>query len=213
MKIKEFNLQAIKEYGAYYPGVFIIKIEKVLQEDGNYDSFDTEDWQTFVHEYVHYLQDISTVHGYLYYQFKAQLLKIAVHTIKSNASDDIMLPIQMEYTGIKNASGKEMVLDFYNKDYTFICFHHINCIKCENDELARELIVEENDFPGDFESVNIYYDDCSTPYRFGNECIIESMAYLVEHHLFGAKKRNREFPYNACEVICEKICPWSYVKI
>ena len=207
MKRKEFNIQAIKEYGAYYPGVFIIKIAKVLREEQYYDDFDNEDWQNFVHEYTHFLQDISTAHGYLYYQFKAKLLKIAVHYIKNSISKDIILPIKLESAGITNAAGIEMLLDFYNGDYEYLHFHHINSIKCVVDKVIEDLITEVSDFPGKLETVYIYYDDRSAPYQFGNECVIESMTYLLEHHLFGAKKRNNEFPYNTCELVCEQICP------
>ena len=75
MKRKEFDLRQIEE-GAYYPGVFMIKLKKILHEDVQYDDFDDEDWQTFIHEYVHFLQDISTGHGYLYFFFKSQLLTL-----------------------------------------------------------------------------------------------------------------------------------------
>ena len=141
MKRKEFNIQAIKEYGAYYPGVFIIKIAKVLREEQYYDDFDNEDWQNFVHEYTHFLQDISTAHGYLYYQFKAKLLKIAVYYIKNSISKDIILPIKLESTGITNAAGIEMLLDFYNGDYEYLHFHHINSIKCVVDKVTEDLIL------------------------------------------------------------------------
>ncbi len=80
---KEFNLQHVIE-GAYYPGVFIIKIDKVLREGIQYDDFGKEDWQTFVHEYVHFLQDISTSHGYLYYFHKSQLFNLCFYVLQAN---------------------------------------------------------------------------------------------------------------------------------
>ena len=69
---KEFDIKQIVE-GAYYTGVFIIKLRKILHEGIRLDEFNDEDWRTLAHEYIHFLKDISTVHGYLYYFHKAQL--------------------------------------------------------------------------------------------------------------------------------------------
>lgn len=206
MKRKEFNLREIEE-GAYYPGVFMIKLNKSLYKGVQYDDFDNEDWQTFVHEYVHFLQDISTGHGYLYFFFKSQRFNLALYEIKNNSSIEIKLPIRTEDTGVKNASGKEMLLDFYEGDSRQYRFHHINRIALETDEISTELFSEQSDLEMSLHSVNIYYNDEDNPYHFGNECVIESMAYLIEHHLFGARERINEFPYNTCELICREICP------
>ena len=203
---REFNIKQI-EYGAYYPGVFIIKLNKTLHEDLQYDDFDDEDWRNFVHEYVHFLQDISLGHGYLYYYFKSQLFSLVVNNIKRNPSNKIDLPIQTEETGIKNASEKEMLLDFYEGDHDLFRFHHINYIKLENDVIATEIVSENSDFKSELNCVNIYYDDRQVPYQFGNICVIESMAYLIEYYIFGASARKQEFPYNSCEAICDVFCP------
>ena len=121
MKRKEFNIQAIKEYGAYYPGVFIIKIAKVLREEQYYDDFDNEDWQNFVHEYTHFLQDISTAHGYLYYQFKAKLLKIAVYYIKNNG---YKLPFITDFSFI--IANPDTINRIYNS-FVFYSNYNYNC--------------------------------------------------------------------------------------
>lgn len=203
---KQFNLDDIIE-GAYYPGVFMIKVKMLLHDDINFSNFDGESWRTFVHEYTHFLQDISTSHGFLYYFYKAQLLNLAFYNIVNNSSDVIELPIRTEDTGAKNASEKEMLLDFYEGDSFHFKYHHINTIKAEVDDLMTSLVIDKTELDQKLYSVNIYYDDKPKPYQFGNECIIESMAYLIERHLFGAEKRTNEFPYNSCETICQLMYP------
>ena len=47
MNKKQFDIRKIEE-GAYYPGVFIIKLKKILKENIQYDDFDDEDWRTLV---------------------------------------------------------------------------------------------------------------------------------------------------------------------
>ena len=203
---KQFKLDEIIE-GAYYPGVFLIKLKMPLHDEMKYDEFDEESWRTFVHEYTHFLQDISTSHGYLYYFFKSQLLNLAFYSIANNSSDIIELPIRTEETGIKDASEKEMLLDFYEGDSFHFRYHHINEIKMEADDLATGFITDESVLDQKLYSINIYYDNRAKPYQFGNECIIESMAYLIERHLLGAEERINEFPYNACETICQFMYP------
>ncbi len=203
---KEFSLQHVVE-GAYYPGVFIIKIDKVLREGIQYDDFSKEDWQTFVHEYVHFLQDISTSHGYLYYFHKSQLFDLCFYELQTNTTGTVVLPILTEHTKMRNAPAKELLLDFYGGDTSHFRLHHINRIAIEVDEVVTEMISEESELDSEMYSVNIYYDDKDIPYAFGNECIIESMAYLIERYLFGAEERKNELPYNSCEIICQYIYP------
>ncbi|MBE5912267.1 hypothetical protein [Pseudobutyrivibrio sp.] len=202
---KEFDIKEIIE-GAYYPGVYIIKIKKILNERIQYNDFKEEDWRTFIHEYVHFLQDISTSHGYIYYFHKSQMLNLAVYDIKNSSSDVIELPIQAEKTGIPNASEKQMLLDFYNGDHQYLKFHHINEVKIDYDEVVTKLVIDETDSNNKLFAVNIYYDEGKI-YQFGNICILESMAYLIEYHLLEGEQRINEFPYNACEVICTHIYP------
>ena len=203
---RELDLREVV-LGAYYPGVFIIKIKKILHEGVRYDDFDTEDWQTFVHEYVHFLQDVSTSHGYLYYFHKSQMFNLCFYELQQNSHGTIELPILSEHTDVKNAMEKESLLDFYEGDSCYYKFHHINRIALESDKIATEIVMGESDYDSELYAVNIYYDDKESPYLFGNECVIESMAYLIERHLLGSEERKNEFPYNACEVICQQVYP------
>lgn len=203
---RQFNVSEIIE-GAYYPGVFIIKLKKILHENIEYDDFDNEDWQTFVHEYVHFIQDISTLHGYTYFLHKSQMLNLMIYHIGNIASEEVLLPIYPEDTNINNALEKEILLDFYEGDNDHIHFHHINHIAIEADVISTEMIFGSFEKEKKLYAVNIYYDNLAKPYQFGSTCIIESMAYLIEYYLFGAKIRKNEFPYNACETVCQIVCP------
>lgn len=205
MHKKQFDIREIEE-GAYYPGVFIIKLKKILKENIQYDDFDDEDWRTLMHEYIHFLQDISTTTGYMYFLHKSQLLNAVMYYINNKSSGDIILPIRLGETGIENIEEKDNLLNFYNGDYEHIKIHHVNCIKYELDDISTEIICGDS-MNDKLESVNIYYDDKATPYVFGRDCIVESMAYLVERHLWEGEERINELPYNACEIICRSNCP------
>lgn len=57
-----FDINSIVE-GRYYPGTFILGIDKSFYEGMRYDSFSRAEMATLTHEYIHYLQDISTLQG------------------------------------------------------------------------------------------------------------------------------------------------------
>ena len=201
---QEFNLKEI-ELGAYYPGVYIIKLNKTFHENMQYDEFSKQDWQTFIHEYVHFLQDISTGRGYLYFQHKAQLMNLCFYVLQKDKDNEIRLPLMLEETGIKDAFEKTTLLQFYEGDSSLKKIHHINRFLPEKDVIASEVIFPEKNI--DLYSFNFYVDDSSIPYTFGNLCIAESMAYLIERCLFGAEERKNELPYNSCELVCKLKCP------
>lgn len=205
VKLKqEFNLSEI-ELGAYYPGVHIIQLEKLFYENMQYNDFSNGDWQTFIHEYVHFLQDISSGRGYLYFQHKAQLMNLCFYVLQTNKNEDIQLPLLLEKTGVRDASEKNTLLQFYEGYSYFKKFHHINKFSYEKDFITSEIVFPENNV--ELYSFNFYVDDNSNPYVFGNLCVAESMVYLIERCLFGAEERKNELPYNSCELVCDLKCP------
>lgn len=73
----------------------------------------------------------------------------------------------------------------------------ISKVEVVKDEICEEL------YPGsNIEKVMVKYN-LNKEFQFGNCCIAESMAYLVEKRLYKIRKRENEFPYNVCEEICK----------
>ncbi len=124
-----------------------------------YDEFNDEDWRTFAHEYTHFLQDISTCHGYLYFFHKSQLFNLVFYYIANNQSSLIELPIRLNETKEENAEAKNTLIEFYEGDSDFFRYHHINEVKEEFDEVTTELVCSDEFNNEKLISINIYYDD------------------------------------------------------
>lgn len=211
---KQFSYKSIIE-GEYYPGIYILGIDKVFFDGMTFADFSIEEQAAFAHEYTHYLQDISTTKGLLYYYLKAQTFQLHI-SLFQRAKEKIELPINLEKCGVKNAFAKTELLSFYSgSNFTYqkgepasYKIHKINDVHIYPEELFEEIFETDSDFimKSSIKGVEIKYDDAKT-FLFGNECICESMAYLVEKTSFGAEKREREFPYNACEMVCGHIYP------
>ena len=83
--------------------------------------------------------------------------------------------------------------------------HHIDRICREEEDVINAIVNNEKLF-----AINIFYDNKECPYVLGNTAIAESMAYLIETYKFGGLRRQNEFPYNICEMICQKECSLLY---
>lgn len=188
-----------QEYGRYFKGFFAICIDKELKDNIKSTDFTSEEMATFIHEYIHFLQNVSTTYGVSYFNFISKTIQLFVSE-SYRQGEIIQLPITK--SDVENAEEEYELQAFYVGCDKHIKIHHINEIKFEREEIIEAIInIDKMDV------VNIYYDDKDIPYTFGAACIEESMAYLIESEKFNAEKRKNELPYNACELICEKLCP------
>ncbi len=68
-----------KDYGEYVKGFFQINLNIKLENEFRIDKLDTEDFATLVHEYVHFLQNISTTQGVAYFNDISKLIQSYVN--------------------------------------------------------------------------------------------------------------------------------------
>lgn len=193
--------------GEYFLGVFLVRFQKELQENIPCATFTKAEISTLIHEYVHFLQDISTQTGLIYFRFYAELLHLYVYLGQKNHK--LELPIDLENCGVENGFEQYELLALYTGSEEHLKIHHINKILAEKEELLEEIF-SHNDSLKDkpIQQMAIYYDDNEDKrYYFGGCCVRESMAYLIERLAFDGEIREHEFPYNACEMVCEKLCP------
>jgi hypothetical protein len=191
------------DFGEYIPGFFKISINKELYEGIGWNDFSKEEKATLVHEYVHFLQDISTTRGVSNFVYLAKQLQLYLAK-SAECKDKIYLPINLEYSNVENAYTQSELMSFYAGNNSHKKIHHVDRVERIRDEIINDL---ELNLEAELFSINIYYDNKDIAYVFGTDCIAESMAYLVESNSFDGYKRENEFPYNACELVCRQICP------
>jgi len=200
-----FDFKEIVE-GTYQSGIFMLGINKCFTDGMNWNSFSEIELATFVHEYVHYLQDISTFQGLMRYIHRADLFQLYIALAQKNLV--VSMPVDLENSGVKNAYAKNELISFYEGDSLQNKIHHVNEIRIETEELLDEILFEKSDYKGKpVPKVSLYFNNEPTPTLFGSHYITESMAYLIERLCFGAEEREKELPYNACEMLCAKVYP------
>lgn len=197
-----------------------IDMQRKLKE--NFDSFlkpykdAIEKIATFLHEYIHFLQDISTLTGLTIIDLCSKKIQTAMNIVaKSEGSEEksIILPLQECSSKIIEAcSNYYSIFRGSSSNLTFKKLHHYNRFYITSDE-CLEILSDEDPimYPKDIleslHEIKVVFNDGKDEYQLGSYIISESMAYLFESTVFNAEKRNNQYPYNICEMIVNKECP------
>lgn len=175
------------ESGSYLPAFLYIELDQSIDFQ-NFENHPDEVKGTFIHEYCHFVQDVSTTYGYSNFLCYMQDFLYKIREDKNSYDKDILV-----YNRDFN--------NFYNGDTEIKeDMFFINELEIVKDELVEDL------YPGsNIKKVIVKYNKKYEEYKefqFGSCCIAESMAYLVEKRLYKIQERENEFPYNVCEEIC-----------
>lgn len=173
--------------GAYYPSYMLMKMDSSINFD-NFEGNRDEQKGTFMHEYCHFIQDVSTTYGYMTYNYNLQELLLKLNLIEVGEGNEVQ----------------------QNRDY-YTFFRGYDSISDSLVVINKISIEEDPDYKAeygesDWEYVKVVYNG-NKEFVFGGACIAESMAYLSEKRLYEVKVRENEFPYNICQLICEKEYP------
>jgi hypothetical protein len=189
MKNEEFEIR-----GSYSTGCFNIFINGDF--DLNLSNLSTRDLGTFLHEYVHFLQNISTPYGI----YSAILLNNNicefVHSIKNK--EEIILPYKYDLS-------EELSLQ--NKWYKCsLGTGHLNSVIDKNKPTKFSFEKIEG-FPIDMHVVNyeVYVTNSLTPINIiiGSTIIKESMSAMYQS-LIDKELYHYDVPYNVIRILCEK---------
>lgn len=183
--------------GLYNPSFFCMKIDS-LSYDENMSDRETS---LFVHEYIHYLQNITTICGLERLKSDFAILVNMVNWIKGQQGKKISIPIS------KNVLSELTIANGRICDLTWGETGDIKKFKFVSAQIIDSIKVD--DFR-DIESVCITYkgeNDSEELCSFGTREIYESMAYLVERHITKDYEISPDYPYNAAQIVIEYIYP------
>lgn len=158
-----------------------------------------KDLGTFVHEYTHYLQNITTPFGLMYSEFYYSIfLNLKTHIISSNS---VILPIQLPPNDIRERSRNRFSLGLGSSDkYNTIDRNNIK-INFSEVEIGSQII------PKNEIEIEVY--GCGPKnITLGAFHIKEGMARLYQSFFDATVKSNSiDVPYNLVEIIANKLYP------
>jgi len=181
-----------EQYSFYVPGFFWVELNTAKEL---HDIFDSEFERTLFHEYLHFLQDITTTYGYANSSHVMNLIKSVYHNVKIYEQlrlHDINIPFDFSPDKFRHINNKLFCsyLQYYNdKDYIFDDFII--------DKITPECINIEG---YNVHVFNVMFND-SKKIRFGAHAIFESISYVLENDRYGKLDGRTYLPYDLPEKI------------
>lgn len=190
-----------KDLGSYMPAFFYMKLEfQYLASMLTLFNLRPKDKATFVHEYIHYLQDISTHYGLNNAYVYSEYIHSAVNEVYKNTEKEIVLPVKLK-GNFSNVALNEEINRLCEGDY------------CEIPTLFITKI-EEREVPVSYS--NPYLSRLKLVYlllpkgrkvQFGARSIMESMAYLMEKCIEPKCASADDYPYHSAEHVVSCVYP------
>lgn len=187
--------------GSYLPSFFVMEVGFPFPSTIDYTKPIDENWiSIFTHEYIHFLQDISTYVGINNAYVYSEHIHGLVSSIYSIPQGQLHIPVNMpnNYGNIDlnrfvNTEGMGTLTEFdeffltkVKKKYKKVPFQN----KYAN-RLTQILLKSAK-------------GDKAT---FGSRAIMESMAYLMEREITRGFMAAPDYPYHAAEMVVEHIFP------
>lgn len=195
--------QLREAYASYRPSFMELKVPFNFQ--GDLDALTDKDLGTLFHEYVHYLQNISTPWG-LYASMAEYAEMVDVYRAIQEASDEINIPI------IPNSSEhfkhqKELLL--HGDGFNPFAENRYWKIDRNTKIIARRSLetVSERKLPTIYCKVKLD-DGSDKEFILGAKIIKESMAGMMQQLIDPTATHEKDdIPYNVVRILCEDMFP------
>ncbi|HLP13821.1 MAG TPA: hypothetical protein VK177_17945 [Flavobacteriales bacterium] len=190
----------------FYNSAFIkmhVKTTEDLQDFGNI-SIETE--ATYFHEFIHFLQDITTTYGLMNISNIVDYIKYSNDFIINDGKPDFTVPIEptasLDHDVKANWELKKIYLGGGEgkndiAQVNSICKCATKVVTKAGNVTPEKLVLDYNDSLGR-----------NYKYSIGAYCICESMAYAMEQCLYpDVLIKPNKLPYESIKIICDELLP------
>lgn len=189
--------------GTYKPAFFFIRINTEISFE-NVKNLAIHEQALYFHEYVHYLQDITTTAGLNVLWNKYDRYRQLIASLHKQG-DNLKIPAnnpQLELEKVNKLAIRAIegdmsipddIGDFYVIDAFLETNEYLNKITNGGDAFVLRLKVQSE-------------KGREATYQFGSTAISENMAYLLERKIFRGDKVNH-FPYSSAERLTQQLYP------
>lgn len=198
-------------FGSYELAFFIIRLAFNINDETKIINDTPEELGTLIHEYIHYLQDISTTYGMFSISFMLAKLRGYIAKVGNTDSNQVSSPISLSDLG--DFEELDAIINCSEGDYEDWTYEKYKDVEIEEYRFQPDDIIEE--------CFNIQvgvpriklkltgYDNVITKKEFtlGALAIRESMASLIERHLYPQDADGYRVQYDIVELLCEYVYP------
>lgn len=165
------------------------------------DNMSDREISLFVHEYVHYLQNITTIYGLERLNYDIAALYRMIEWVRSQNDVEIYVPISEDALSKLTQSNnliRELTLGENRdiKDFVFISAENIGTIDVDDKRSVDTICINYKNQKGE-------KDFCT----FGANEISESMAYLIERCITKDYETSPVYPYETAQMVIKYIYP------
>ena len=187
--------------GSYMPSFFRMEIDFPFPHGWDFTQPMDEKWiSVFTHEYIHFLQDLSTYVGFNNAYVYSEYMHGAINCVYSRTKGQLHIPISMpsNYCNISlnrfvNEEGMGTLIEIEE-------FFLVNIKK------KKKKVPFKNDYVKELTQI-LLTSAKGDKVVFGSHAIMESMAYLMERMITHGSTPAPDYPYAAAEMVADKIFP------
>ncbi len=193
------SLQLHKILGYYVPAFFEMHVD-TNEDDLTINKLNPYEMTVLFHEYIHFLQDISTYYGLNRIYVFCEYLHSVVNRIYSNTSNVIHVPVNITDNKDNVLLNLQSLLSTSGDTRNISCFTISDIQEGFYTPVANSIITS-------IPNVTITTDG-GDKLKFGSIAISESMAYLMEQCCSPSFfKKSPEFPYMSAEKVADYYVP------
>lgn len=193
-----------KSLGFYLPSFFRLHIS-TMNSIRDFNKLSDIDFSVLFHEYVHFLQDVTTFYGFSNTHATVEYMRYANNLAIKSTDNKFNVPIQPDPSNSDN-----VLLNGHLCKLTYGDVEAFNLAKIESYQLLELPINIINSPIKEIEVVDVNFIDENgeeSIFTFGAGCIMESMAYLLEELTCKSYNKSHDVPYKAAELLAQHIYP------
>lgn len=157
----------------------------------------------FLHEFIHFIQDITTVYGLSNINIIVDYMKFVNNEVLKSPPRKFNVPVLPIPLGLDNVYSNLEISTIYNGNGEDNEAHFLSHTKTNNP-------IQINGGSINPSIVEISYQDedgLSQLFQFGALAIVENMAYIIESECYSNCEPSPDLPYKAAEKLVELVHP------
>lgn len=187
------------KFGAYVPSYLLMKIN-TPDSISNIKELRPEDQLTFIHEYTHYLQNITGCCGMSQIWSTYDQLRQVISNEQKNGEAEFSVPLSNDVIEkqklfirtLRTVSGSRYLSSSMSDDSA-----SIRNVRFVLDDNFQKLAPYAKTYFVEFDLIDA--KGASEIYKFGDTAVSETMAYLMETKYFPISEEINNFPYRCCQ--------------
>lgn len=187
--------------GSYMPSFFRMEVGFPFPHGWDFTQPMDEKWiSVFTHEYIHFLQDLSTHVGFNNAYVYSEYMHGAIKNVSQKPKEQLHIPISMP-----SNYGDIALNRFVNKE-GMGTLTEIEEFFLVNIKKKTKKVPFENDYVKELTQI-LLSSAKGDKVVFGSRAIMESMAYMMERKITRGSVSAPDYPYNAAEMVVDYIYP------